>query len=79
MDEAYERRAAERRATMTAIVVRSPQALAAVKAENIRRIEPHRRAELIWPLVCELAAIQGVDERQLQFDRSVARLERRRR
>jgi hypothetical protein len=79
MDEAYERRAEERRRTMTVAVTRSPEAAAAIGAANDLALEPHRRAELIWPLVCEPARIQVVDASELRFDRSAARVEWRKR
>jgi hypothetical protein len=77
MDEAYERRAAERRKTMTVTVGRSPEAAAALRIASDLSLEPHERVEAIWPLVCALARIRGIDASELRLDRSVARVERR--
>jgi len=78
-EDTFEQRVALRRATMTARLVHSHEAADRVSEELERMIEPSKRAEAIWGLTCELARLQGLDESELRLDRSVARLERRKR
>jgi hypothetical protein len=64
---------------MTARVARSKDEVVAFEAERDEQLLPHERVESIWALVCEIDRIRGGDGTELRFDRSVARLERRRR
>lgn len=78
MDE-FEQRSLERRRSMTAWLARS-KAEAAVRHEALdRSMPPAQRAEAVWTLTWELWSTGGRDGGQRRLDRSVARLERRRR
>lgn len=79
VDHAYENRAAERRKSMTSDLVRSAEQAAALGRKSDLSLEPQRRVESIWALVCELAALRGIDASELRFDRSASRVERRKR
>ena len=79
MDGSFKQRSAERRKTMTVRVARSRQEMEAFEVERERSLEPFRRAEAIWPLVCELEMMRGGDGTEFRLDRSLARVERRRR
>jgi len=76
VDEAFQRRAQDRRETMIARVARSRQERELLEYERDASLEPFRRAEAIWPLVCELAALKGDDATELRLDRSTAGVER---
>jgi hypothetical protein len=77
--DAYHERAAERRRSMVARVARSKDEAAAVTREFEAALDPAERPDAIWTLTCELALLRGMDESELRFDRSSARVERRRR
>jgi hypothetical protein len=79
VSDGFEERAAERRATMQVHVAHSRAEVEALERARERALPPHARAEAIWPLVRELWIMRGGDAAELRFDRSVARLERRRR
>ena len=79
MDDAYERRAETRRRTMTSQLAHSKEHAEQLALERTDGLTPNQRAEAIWDLVCELEALRGTSAAELRFDRSVARLERRRR
>jgi len=77
--DAFKGRAEKRRTSMTAKVAHSKAEAAAFERARDREFSSSERAEAIWPLVCEMFLAQGGDPDELRFDRSVARLERRRR
>jgi hypothetical protein len=78
-DPDFAKRAEERRRSMTAFVARSWAQADAIGAALERRMTPEQRAEAVWGLTCELWSNGGDDGSQFRLDRSVARLERRRR
>ena len=77
MDDAFKKRAAMRRGSMVVGLARSPEERRMLEFEREQAVEPFRRAELIWPLVCDLSALRGEDGTELRLDRSFARVERR--
>jgi len=79
MDEAYERRAAERRAEMVAFLAHSKSEIEAAEARIDAQLTPEERPVAIWSLVCQLSTLRGIDAAELRLDRSLARIERRRR
>ena len=79
MDDAFSERAIVRRRTMVARVARSREEAVALERERDAAMSAAERVEAIWALVCELEAIRGGDGTELRLDRSLGRLERRRR
>ncbi len=77
MERAFQERAMARRKRMFARVARTAQQRDAFEREREESLEPFRRAEAIWGLVCDLVALGGENGTQLRLDRSVARVERR--
>jgi hypothetical protein len=78
-DDATDARAERRRSTMVARVARSPREAQAITDEFNAALEPSERAEAIYALTCELSALRGVDGSEFRLDRSLARVERRKR
>lgn len=72
-------RARERRRSMVARVARSKGEAQAISDELEDALLPFERAEAIWALTCELGSMRGLDASEFRLDRSLARLERRRR
>jgi hypothetical protein len=79
MEHSFAERAAARRKDMVAQVARTREERRAFEFERDRSLPPYRRAEAIWGLVRDLVTLRGEDGTQLRLDRSVARVERRRR
>jgi hypothetical protein len=77
MDGSYRARADARRKVMVARVARSPREREDLEFERESAVEPFRRAEAIWTLVCDLTSLRGDDGSKLRLDRSLARIERR--
>lgn len=77
MHDSFERRADERRKTMTVKVARSKSEARAFELQRDRSLTPSQRVDAVWFLTCDLAAIRGLDESELRLDRSLARIERR--
>lgn len=75
--ETFEQRAQRRRATWTGFLARSPDQLAAFERNAIRAMAPEERVAAIWGLV--LAMPGRNDAAEYRLDRSLARLERRKR
>jgi hypothetical protein len=77
VDEAYERRAAERRATWRGTVAHSFDEAEAISRAGDRELSPSERVELIWTLVQRMP--WGNNASQFRLDRTLGRIERRRR
>ncbi|HKU81644.1 MAG TPA: hypothetical protein VJP76_05695, partial [Candidatus Tumulicola sp.] len=75
--DSYERRAAARRATWSAFVARSAAGAAARERISDASIPPVQRVEMIWQLVLRTPGVEHASQPRL--DRSVGRVERRRR
>jgi hypothetical protein len=75
----FEQRAAERRKSMTAHLARSKEDAQKYADEFDRAMSPVERVEAIWDLSWKLWTAGGERGTQRRLDRSVARLERRRR
>ncbi len=79
MDKAFQERAWRRRQGMSARLARTREQRDAFETKREEALEPFRRAEAIWSLVCDVEALRGENGAQLRLDRSLARVERRRR
>lgn len=66
-----------RRQEMSARIARTREQRHAFESEREKTLEPFRRAEAIWSLVCDVEALRGENGAQLRLDRSLARVERR--
>jgi hypothetical protein len=77
MEDSFEKRAAARRKTMTGHVAHSIAGARVLERARDEQLEPFQRAEAIWGLVRDLAAVRGSDGSELRLDRSLARVERR--
>jgi len=79
MPESFNARSAARHATMTGKIARSKAEARILERERSRQLSPAQRVEAIWALTCDLYTIRNGDEFELRLDRSLARVERRRR
>lgn len=77
MDKGFQERARRRRQGMSARLARTGEQRDAFEGEREGALEPFRRAEAVWSLVCDLEALRGENGAQLRLDRSLARVERR--
>jgi hypothetical protein len=76
MDES-ENHAAERRRTWTGVVVHSAKEAEAISRASDAAMSPSERVELVWQLT--LGMPWGDDATEFRLDRTVGRVERRRR
>jgi len=72
-----EERRLERLRTWKATKIRLGDDQDAFDRDYWASVEPAQRMAYCWALFCEQAALQGVDESQLQLRRSVASVKRR--
>ena len=73
----FEKRAAARRVLWSGAVARSPEEAAAFERAADRKIPPSERVGMIWELVLRMD--WGEHAREYRLDRSLGRVERRRR
>lgn len=78
-DPAFVKRAAKRRRSMNAATLRSKEALYDVERRRDAAIGPIDRVEAVWAFTRELSLLRGIDGTEFRFDRSIARVERRKR
>jgi hypothetical protein len=75
--DGFEKRAAERRRTWSGVVARSPEQAEAVSRAADAAMTPVERMELVWELTLRMP--WGDDATEFRLDRTVGRVERRRR